>query len=210
MYDIDHKIDFSILSPLHYNYRSVMKRKKLIKGVGVVLLSSLMSLNSITSFAASSSRELSLDEKAGRDLFQGSKGFQSGGPACIACHSVKNGNVAQGGLLAKDLTDVYSRLGEGIAAWLSAPSFPAMAASYQNHPLNENERAKLAAFLKYTDEVKSTEKNISDGYGTMLIAGTGGLVGILILISLLWMNRKRNMVKKDIFARQSKAWDAKH
>jgi hypothetical protein len=44
----------------------------------------------------------------------------------------------------------------------------------------------------------------------MLIGGLSGLIGILVLINVLWFVRKRNMVKKEIFARQSRAWDAKH
>ena len=186
-----------------------MEKKRLIKGIGVVLLGSIISFTCLGTYALSS-RQMTTDELAGKKYFEGSARFQNGGPSCISCHSVKNEQVAKGGLLAKDLTDVYSRMGEGISAWLSAPSFPPMAASYQNHPLSENERTKLTAFLKYTDDVKVTQKHVDSGSLMMLFAGLGGLAGILILISLIWFKQKRKMVKQEIFDRQSKAWDAKH
>ncbi len=184
-----------------------MERKGLLKKIGLVLVGSMISLTSVNVFA--SARLMQPEELAGKKYFEGSSGFVNGGPSCISCHSVKNQDVATGGLLAKDLTDVYTRLGDGLSAWLAAPSFPAMAASYQNNALTENERGKLQAFLKYANEVKDSQK-ANNGYNTMLIGGLSGLVLILVMISLLWVNRKKKMVKKDIFDRQHSAWDAKH
>lgn len=185
-----------------------MERKGLLKGIGLILIGSMISLSGNKALAAN--RSMQAEELAGKQYFEGSKSLANGGPSCISCHSVKNNNVATGGLLAKDLTDVYTRLGEGIlSAWLMAPSFPAMASSYQNHPLTENERVKLEAFFKYTNDVKDSQQAKS-GYDVMLIGGVGGLVGILIMVNILWFNRKRKMVKKDIFDRQHSAWDAKH
>lgn len=184
-----------------------MERKGLLKGIGLILIGSIIGLTGIKSFAAG--RAMQPEELAGKNYFEGSTSFMNGGPSCISCHSVNNNNVATGGLLAKDLTDVYTRLGEGLSAWLAAPSFPAMAASYQNNPLTENERAKLQAFLKYANDVKATQ-TAKKGYDFMLIGGISGLVGILILINILWFTRKKKMVKREIFDRQSRAWDAKH
>lgn len=184
-----------------------MERKGFLKGIGLILIGSMISLTSAKALAAG--RAMTLEELAGKNYFEGTKGFANGGPSCISCHSVKNNNTATGGLLAKDLTDVYTRLGEGISGWLAAPSFPAMAASYQNSPLTENERTKLQAFLKYANEVKQTQ-TADSGYNFMLLGGISGLVIILIAINLMWFSRKKKMVKKEIFDRQSKAWDAKH
>jgi hypothetical protein len=186
-----------------------MERKKIIKKWRGLLLGAILVLGATNSFAAGTDGSMTPEQLAGKSYFEGSSAFQNGGPSCISCHSVKNTEVAKGGLLAKDLTDVYSRMGEGIAAWLTAPSFPAMAASYQNHPLSENERVKLTAFLKHTDEVKDMHKTASAGQWTMLSAGVFGLFVILILIGLIYFKQKRKMVKKDIFARQTKSWDAK-
>ncbi|MBI2258012.1 MAG: hypothetical protein HYU67_03835 [Flavobacteriia bacterium] len=159
--------------------------------------------------ANSGSRSMTAGEATGKQYFEGSIRFENDGPSCISCHSVNNAQVANGGLYAKDLTDVYTRMGEGVSAWLMAPSFPAMMTSYQNNPLTEKERKSLAEFLKYVNDTKSGQ-NASKGYDTMLMAGIGGFFGILVLIGLIWFKRKRNMVKEDIFSRQSKAWDAKH
>jgi cytochrome c1 len=184
-----------------------MERKGLLKGIGLILIGSFIGLTSIQAYA--SGRAMQPEELAGKNYFEGSKSFTNGGPSCISCHSVKNNNVATGGLLAKDLTDVYTRLGEGLSAWLAAPSFPAMAASYQNNPLTESERANLQAFLKYANDVKASQ-TVDKGYDFMLVGGVCGLASILILINILWFKRKKKMVKKEIFARQHSARDAKH
>ena len=158
--------------------------------------------------AHATNRALTTVEHTGKDLFEGKIRFENGGPSCISCHSVDNSDVAMGGLFAKNLTDVYSRLGEGITPWLSAPPFPAMAISYQNNPLTESERIKLQAFLKYINE-NNDVKAAGNGYDFMLISGVVGLVIILVLINFTWFVRKKKMVKQEIFDRQIKALDAR-
>jgi hypothetical protein len=148
------------------------------------------------------------DVERGKAFFQGGALFHNGGPSCVACHHVTHEDVIPGGLCAKDLTDVYSRLGEGLISWLGAPPFPAMAATYNNNPLTEQERVDLTAFLKYADETKGSQVEKS-GASYLLIGGGLGLAGLLLLVQLLWSKRKTKMVKSDIFARQNKAWDAK-
>ena len=174
--------------------------------VRLIMIGSMMCLVSMQMYATD--RSLTPVERTGKDLFEGKIRFENGGPSCISCHSVDNQDVAMGGLFAKNLTDVYSRLGEGISPWLSAPPFPAMAISYQNNPLTENERIKLQAFLKYINE-NNDVKQADNGYDLMLIGGGGGLVIILILINSIWLIRKRKMVKQEIFDRQIKALDAR-
>ncbi|NOQ72868.1 MAG: hypothetical protein GQ574_12735 [Crocinitomix sp.] len=148
------------------------------------------------------------DIDRGKAFFQGGSLFLNGGPSCIACHNVTHEDVIPGGLFAKDLTDVYSRLGEGLVSWLGAPPFPAMASTYNNNPLTEQERVDLTAFLKYADETKDSQVETSGG--TYLVVGGGiGLICLLGLVQLLWSKRKKKMVKADIFARQHSAWDAK-
>lgn len=184
-----------------------MKKNRFLNGIGLILIGSMISLASLNAFGAQ--RSMTPEEVEGQKYFEGKNGFANGGPSCISCHSVTNSQVAKGGLLAKDLMDVYTRLGDGISAWLSAPSFPAMAASYQNNPLTEKERNKLQAFLKYANDVKGNQ--VADkGYDMMLMSGGAGLLGILLLINIIWFKRKKKMVKKEIFERQASAWDAKH
>jgi len=72
------------------------------------------------------------DVLAGLQLFSGEKRFENGGPSCLTCHNVQYDELVAGGLLAKDLTHVYERMGgAGINGILSSPPFPAMASSYQ-------------------------------------------------------------------------------
>lgn len=188
-----------------------MKRKGLIKGIGLIILSSMISLSSYHSFAGGAGKVsvMQPEAQAGKKLFEGSSGFLNGGPACISCHNVNHKELIGGGLFAKDLTKVYDRMGEGIAAWLGAPPFPAMASSYQNHPLTENERNKLMAFFKHATEVGKETKEVKN-QSMMLVGGLVGLGCILAWISIVWFKRKKGTVKAEIFARQSKAWDAKH
>jgi len=152
--------------------------------------------------------QMSPEAQIGKDYFQGNKKFTNGGPGCVSCHNVTNENIIPGGLMAKDLTNVYQRMGEGITAWLGAPPFPAMISSYKNNPLTEIEKSSLTAFLKYADEA-SAEQKIDNGYQYQIVGGAFALIIILVLISLIWMRRKKNMTKKDIFNRQIKAKDAK-
>jgi hypothetical protein len=173
-----------------------------------LLFSCLIFTFMVGPLSAGEKRKLDDHEEYGRQLFDGSVRFMNGGPACVSCHAVENSNVIPGGILAKDLTDVYDRMGEGLSAWLGAPPFPAMVSSYKNNPLTEKERTALAAFFKYTNEEKGLHAQ-QDGFMIMLIGGAGGVIVIFILVSLLWVNRKRKMVKQDIFSRQSRAFDAK-
>ncbi len=185
--------------------------------IGLAFLSPSYAQESVDSADVATSSEADSEEvvasmtgassKLGRQYFEGSKSFIKGGPACITCHNVNHKNMIPGGLFAKDLSDVYERMGEGITGWLSAPPFPAMATSYQNHELTEKERASLTAFFKETAENKESQKSAASYF---LTGGIGGLIAIILLINILWWKRKRHMVKKDIFVRQSKAWDAKH
>jgi len=148
------------------------------------------------------------DIEAGRLLFTGGKRFTNGGPTCVTCHNVTNDDVIVGGLLAKDLTNVYERLGDaGITGIVSAPPFPAMINSYGNNPLTEEEVKQLTGFFKYADKVSGAQQEKS---GFKLIAG-GGIIGLLIilgLVSILWSNRKKESTKKDIFSRQLKGNDS--
>lgn len=199
-----------------------MKRMELFRNMGAAFLTIIIlssPFNSRAGEPVASQDSLSKENKevtisgvnaaSGRKYFEGSQRFKNGGPACITCHNVTNDQLIPGGLLAKDLTDVYERMGEGITLWLDAPPFPAMVNSYKDHQLTEQERMSLTAFFKDASEKKDKQK-LNSGFDFFLFAGIGGVVAIMILINLLWMKRKKQMVKREIFNRQSRAWDAKH
>lgn len=149
------------------------------------------------------------DAEKGMNLFTGSTKFINGGPSCVTCHNVTNDQIIPGGMLAKDLTNVFDRMGyAGVTGIIGSPPFPAMANSYGENPLTEEEIHQLGAFFKQADEVSSTQSQNS-GYGIFAGGGVIGLLFILLIVSLLWNKRKKESTKKDIFDRQIKARDAK-
>jgi len=148
------------------------------------------------------------DVEHGLRLFNGQKSFSAKGPACISCHNVNNAELIAGGLLAKDLTNVYARMGDaGLAGIISAPPFPAMATAYNGKELDSTEVTQLTAFLKYADEISEDEDERS-AVSYFLIGGGGGLIVLLIFIGLLWRKRLRKTVKHDIYKRQIKGSDS--
>lgn len=140
--------------------------------------------------------------QTGKALFDGSRSLLNGGPSCLSCHHVSQSGLAPGGLLAKDLTNAYSRMGEaGLAGILGSPPFPAMVTAYQGKPLTEGEIRALSAFFESAD---SPDAQPTESMGSLWLAlgGGGGLVILLILVSRIWAERKKESVKASIFRRQ--------
>jgi len=194
-----------------------MDQKRIVKRIGLFLMGQILfftplAVNAQDDADANGAEEVAApivgDAENGMALFQGGERFINGGPTCVTCHNVTHEGVMPGGLFAKDLTDVYTRLGEGLVSWLAAPPFPAMDDTYSNNVLTKQERNDLTAFLKVASETQSTQDG-KTGYMYFILGGGIVLVVLLVLIQLLWSNRKKKMVKADIFARQNKAWDAK-
>lgn len=141
----------------------------------------------------------------GKNLFVGSMRMAGGGPSCISCHNVNYNGVIPGGLLAKDLTNTYSRLGgdAGLLGILGAPPFPAMTQAYKDKPLQPDEVAAIIAFLNKVD--KDTANRPASVTNPLLYGGAAGLVFLLLLILFTWYRRKLNTVKKEIYNRQIKS-----
>jgi mono/diheme cytochrome c family protein len=146
------------------------------------------------------------DVKAGELLFEGTTSFENGGASCITCHNVDYEQMMQGGLLAKDLTDVYTRVGgmNGIGGVLSGLPFPAMKATYGNNPLTDIEITQLQAFLKDANDNRIYQHH-GEKETMFLHFGVIGFISILILIFFLWFNKKKGGVKDEIFNRQTKS-----
>lgn len=145
------------------------------------------------------------DIELGRQLFSGQRRLTHGGPSCISCHNVNNNQLLTGGLLAKDLTNVYDRIGDaGTAGILGAPPFPAMAAAYKGQSLEDQEITQLTAFLKHASGISSTQQ-VKTGNAFFLYGGGGGLLVLFLLIALHWRHRLRTSVKHDIYKRQIKS-----
>jgi len=141
----------------------------------------------------------------GQNLFQGKTRLANGGPSCISCHHVKNDAVIGGGILARELTTVFSRMGEpGVRAILGSAPFPVMQQAYLNKPLTDEEIFSIVSFLEQADRDHMFQQ--PRDYGVKL-AGTGivGLIVLLVVFSLLWRKRKIKPVNEDIFDRQVKS-----
>ena len=138
----------------------------------------------------------------GQELFQGNIRLANGGPACNACHEVRNDAVIGGGILAIELTSVFSRMGgAGVKAILGHAPFPVMQAAYQDQELTENEVAALVAFLEYADSEQYNQLPRDYGIGLFLsgAVGAGFLFGIF---GFVWRGRKRGSVNQAIYDRQ--------
>lgn len=138
----------------------------------------------------------------GQDLFQGTRRLTNGGPTCNSCHDVTNDAVIGGGILARELTTVFSRLGgPGVRAILGSPPFPVMQRAYQDTPLTDDEVAALVGFLERADAEQALHQ--PRDYGIKLFgAGVVGVIILLFFYSLLWRGRLRGSVNQAIYDRQ--------
>lgn len=146
------------------------------------------------------------DIAGGKALFEGEKRFENKGVTCISCHNVAVDGIMPGGLLAKDLTEAYSRVGglNGVKGILSSPPFPVMKVAYEQHALTDAEIYQLQAFLKYADENRIYQN--APNYRSFLIYGGGTVfLTLLFIITCLWHYRKTQHVKKEIYDRQLKS-----
>ncbi|OGT77279.1 MAG: hypothetical protein A3I78_02040 [Gammaproteobacteria bacterium RIFCSPLOWO2_02_FULL_56_15] len=138
----------------------------------------------------------------GGHLFEGKVRFANGGPSCKACHDVKNEAVISGGILASELTLVFSRMGKpGVSAILGSAPFPVMQAAYEGKALSENEIRALIAFLQHVDKEHARQMPKEWGW-RMFSAGAGGVVVLLGIFSLAGRRRKNRCVNQDIYDRQ--------
>lgn len=145
-----------------------------------------------------------LDILVGKELFSGERRLENGGASCTSCHNATYNNSGKGGILAKDLTKAYSRLGgfAGIKGIIASAPFPSMLATYKNHPVTEIENAQIQLFLKNTDEQNPVQPVIEKTW--FLYAAM--VVGLFILLAIagLWFRRKRFSVNHAILKRQER------
>jgi len=138
----------------------------------------------------------------GQQLFQGTTRFANGGPACNSCHHVTHDAVIGGGVLAKDLTSVFSRMGgPGIQSVLGTPPFPVMEQAYSERHLTPEEVGALVGFLQDADQHQALQTPRDFGF-RLFYSGLAGLVPLMGLYALIWRRRKMRAVNHDIFARQ--------
>ncbi len=142
------------------------------------------------------------DIARGQALFEGTARFENGGPTCNSCHDVVHDAVIGGGVLAKGLTTVFTRLGgPGVRAILGSPPFPVMQRAYQGRPLTPSEVTALIGFLQMADRDHMLQQ--PRDYGLKLaLSGAVGVIVLLGLYTLFWRRRRRGPVNQRIYDRQ--------
>ncbi len=142
--------------------------------------------------------------RLGRELFHGGTKLTNGGPTCSSCHHVPQDHaVIGGGILAKELSTAFTRLGgPGIKAILSAPPFPVMQEAYAKRPLTPDETAALGGYLKNVSKSPQSFDQPREDMLKLLLGGIGGLALLMVLYSFTWRRRKKFSVNEKIFARQ--------
>lgn len=99
---------------------------------------------------------------------------------------------------------MYGRMGSAyVAGIIGAPPFPAMATSYANAPLTEQEVHALTAFLEHADKV-SADQTADHSISPSSSMGRG-LIALMLVIGIHWRGRIKQPVKRDIFARQPRS-----
>jgi mono/diheme cytochrome c family protein len=144
------------------------------------------------------------DILTGEALFTGERRLVNGGASCISCHNATHDGKGVGGLLAKDLTKAYSRLGgfPGLKGIIALPPFPSMSTTYKHSPVTDEESAYLQLFLKSTDSQNLIEPPVRK----MVFFRNGIIAGLLLAagIAILWFRRKRRSVNHEIIKRQER------
>ncbi len=141
----------------------------------------------------------------GGDLFEGKVRFANGGPSCNACHHVTSDALLGGGVLASELTLVFSRMGkQGVSAILGNTPFPVMQAAYAGKEFSNKEINALVGFLQHVDKEHARQMPKEWGW-RMFSAGVGGVVVLLGIFSLAGRGRKKRAVNQDIYDRQIKS-----
>lgn len=156
--------------------------------------------------AAASAAEAQPEEiQRGQDLFEGKLRFANGGPSCNACHQVTNDALLGGGVLAAELTLVFSRIGkQGVSAILGSSPFPVMQAAYAGKEFSPQEISALVGFLQHVDAEHA--RQMPKAWGLRISsAGVGGVLVLLGIFGLAGRGRKKRAVNQDIYDRQIKS-----
>ena len=115
--------------------------------------------------------------------------------------------VVGGGILATELTLVFSRMGDqGVRAILGNSPFPVMQTAYEGRALSDNEIRALVGFLQQADKEHSVRQQQASDVGLKLFGGgAGGVVVLLGFYGLVGRRRKRGSVNQAIYDRQVKS-----
>lgn len=149
------------------------------------------------------------DIELGSRLFQGTTRLENRGPACTSCHDVQvqDDMVIGGGVLARELTTVFSDMGRNrstVGGRISESPFAVMGAAYADRPITDAEIFAIVAFLEDADAQEEFQR--PGDYGVKLLqGGVGGFLVLMLLYGLMWRKRKQRSVNQDIYDRQVKS-----
>lgn len=139
----------------------------------------------------------------GRNLFTGMARFKKRGPSCMACHNIAGIGLLGGGTWGPDLTGAFTKFGEkGIASILSDIPFLTMSLIFKEHPLTEEERADIRAFLqsayKQTPESAeaAVEATVTKGAPPRYVPTL--VIGIIVVILLTLLSLKAGTKKAEV------------
>ncbi len=121
----------------------------------------------------------------GEAIFTGAQRLDSGGPACIACHSAGSHDNLGGSTLGPDLTDLNTMFGgvDGVYGVLANPPSPTMQPVFGPSPFSDQERADLAAYFASVEEP-------AGGIDLLLVIGLIGAVALFGAMLVLGRSRK--------------------
>lgn len=140
----------------------------------------------------------------GMNLFTGKQKFKNGGSTCISCHNVQDERIFSSGTLALDLSQSYANMGSaGVSAIIANPPFPVMNMAFKNHPLTSEEVVNLTAYLKSVSD-KRVHQASADFSLYFVLAGLFVFISMMLVILVLYFDRKRLAVNHEIFSRQTK------
>ena len=86
------------------------------------------------------------DVNNGAKLFDGTKSFENGAVACVACHNVQSSLVISGGTLAMDLSVMGGAI-EYTLTNLEGMTSAVMRKAYEGKMLTQSEIADIDSFL---------------------------------------------------------------
>lgn len=141
-------------------------------------------------FDASSVTDLYVER--GKELFEGTQKFANGAAPCIICHNVQLPGTFSGGIVAKDLSVAFTRLGAaGVDAIIRNPPYPAMINNFGDKPLTDEEVKYLLSYLYYADNwnlSKNYESN-NEAYFVIIIIVLFNIV--LSIMFFFWQRVKK-------------------
>jgi len=140
------------------------------------------------------------DANNGAKLFDGTKSFENGAVACVACHNVNSSMVITGGTLAMDLSAMGGAI-EYTLTSIDAMSSDVMKAAYKDKMLRKDEIADIDSFLMKA----SAEPGEGNGNNFVIFAL---ILAVILYILLSIFNRREKLkrsVNQDLYDRQIKS-----